>query len=336
MAKRQEKRIGYYPEGMYTRSQRPVKSKWPAYVTLVICASVFITCAVLLINYFSDIAISRDASAQLEGIYNASQADDAASPTPTPTATPSPTPAPTATTQPQQVAVAAPTATPAPLWPSTYPHNPKLNVSSVFDDLQKKNRDIVAWLKIDGVVTEAVVQRDNEYYLTHNVLREKSVTGALFLDENCDLITVPTQTLVHGHNMKEGAMFGSLKRYKVNGASFYREHAYIDFNTLYEDARYVIFAVAEVDIRYGEHNYLPFWQYARFPDESSFTEYVNMARACSMYHCEVDVVPGDRLLTLSTCTGTDDNKRLVVIGRKLRDGENLLDLSMKVMSTVDR
>ena len=39
-------------------------------------------------------------------------------------------------------------------------------------------------------------------------------TGALFLDENCDLIHVPTQMVIHGHNMKEGAMFGMLKKYK--------------------------------------------------------------------------------------------------------------------------
>ena len=53
-------------------------------------------------------------------------------------------------------------------------------------------------------------------------------------------------------------MFGMLKKYKVKGAEFYREHAFIDFNTLYENGRYVIFAVAEVDIRAGQPHYLPF------------------------------------------------------------------------------
>lgn len=217
-----------------------------------------------------------------------------------------------------------------------YPDNPRLTVSSVFDELQARNRDIVAWLNIEGELQEPVVQRDNEFYLTHNALQQESVTGALFLDENCDLIHVPTQMVIHGHNMKEGAMFGMLKKYKVKGAEFYREHAYIDFNTLYENGRYVIFAVAEVDIRAGQPHYLPFWHYSRFDSVEAFNSYVETARACSLYHCTVDVQPGDRLLTLSTCTGTDDNLRLVVMARKVREGENQLDLNMEVMSTYDR
>ena len=202
--------------------------------------------------------------------------------------------------------------------------------------MQERNRDIVAWLKIDDELEEPVVQRDNVFYLTHNALQQESVTGALFLDENCDLIHVPTQMVIHGHNMKEGAMFGMLKKYKVKGAAFYREHAFIDFNTLYENGRYVIFAVAEVDIRAGQPHYLPFWHYSRFDSVEAFNNYIETARACSLYHCTVDVQPGDRLLTLSTCTGTDDNLRLVVMARKLREGENQLDLNMEVMSTYDR
>jgi len=102
-------------------------------------------------------------------------------------------------------------------WPTFYADNPTKRVSSIFYQLQAQNEDIIGWLKIDDVLEEAVVQRDNEYYLTHNALKQKSVTGALFLDENCDLDTVPTQMLIHGHNMKEGAMFGSLKKIQGQG-----------------------------------------------------------------------------------------------------------------------
>ena len=224
----------------------------------------------------------------------------------------------------------------AELWPTTYAENPTLRISSVFYQLQKQNRDIVGWLKIDGVVEEAVVQRDNSYYLTHDALQNKSITGALFLDETCELTTVPTQMLIHGHNMKEGAMFGSLKKYKVKDASYYRAHPFIDFNTIYENGRYVIFAVAEVDIRYGRADYLPFWHNVRFSSAEAFTDYVTKARSLSHYRCNVDVVPGDRLLTLSTCTGTDDNKRLLVMARRIRDNENELELQMDILSTSDR
>ncbi len=346
-------RSGYYPHGHYTgspnrRQKKPLRKPLFFYAMIALCACVFVTSAVLLIRYFADIAVSRDASLQLSQIYQSAQESSpstlpSVSPSPVPSVAPSPSPSPApsdAVSTPAAALLSASGSADSPtaqeLWPTVYPDNPRLTVSSVFDELQQRNRDIVAWLSIEGELDEPVVQRDNEFYLTHNALQQESVTGALFLDENCDLIHVPTQMVIHGHNMKEGAMFGMLKKYKVKGAEFYREHAFIDFNTLYENGRYVIFAVAEVDIRAGRPHYLPFWHYSRFDSAKAFTSYVETARACSLYHCTVDVQPGDRLLTRSTCTGTDDNLRLVVMARKVREGENLLDLNMEVMSTYDR
>ena len=352
-------RSGYYPHGHYAgspnrRQKKPLR-KPVFYVVIAACVCVFVTSAALLIRYYADIAASRNASAQLNQLYQSAQesspATAAPSTAPSATSEAAPSAAPTAALVAASSPVPAASMDPSLLlssasgtdsltveeiWPTIYPDNPRLSVSSVFDELQEQNRDIVAWLSIEGELDEPVVQRNNEFYLTHNALQQESVTGALFLDENCDLIHVPTQMVIHGHNMKEGAMFGMLKKYKVKGAEFYREHAFIDFNTLYENGRYVIFAVAEVDIRAGQPHYLPFWHYSRFDSVEAFNSYVETARACSLYHCTVDVQTGDRLLTLSTCTGTDDNLRLVVMARKLREGENQLDLNMEVMSTYDR
>lgn len=329
--------IGYFPEA--PAPQKPPRKpprRWPTLIAIGVCVCVFVTCAALLIHYYGNIAATKNASSTLGAVYdaaNAAQATHEATQVPHATATPFAEAASTVmartTVSPQPVADAE-------LWPTVYPNNPKLKVSPVFDDLQKKNRDIIAWLKIDTELEEPVVQRDNVYYLTHNALNQKSVTGALFLDETCDLIHVPTQMVVHGHNMKEGAMFGALKKYKVKGAEYYKQHAYIDFNTVYENSRYVIFAVSEVEIRAGKPRYLPFWHYQRFPDEKTFMDYVNTARALSHYHCTVDVQPGDRLLTLSTCSGANDSERLLVMARQIRADEDLLALNMKVLSTYNK
>ena len=332
---------GYRPQNSTPVSRKPSGlHKYIPVLTLAVCVCVFIVSASLLINYFVNIASSRSAASQLSEIY-ASAAEETVQSTALPTPTPVPAAVPTAAahparTSPASVSVQQKSASADELWPKTYPSNPNLRVSSVFYQLQAQNQDIVGWIKIDGVLEEAVVQRDNEYYLTHNVLKKKSVTGALFLDETCDLKNVPTQMLIHGHNMKEGAMFGSLKKYKVKDASFYRSHPFIEFNTLYENGRYVIFAVAEVDIRHAKPDYLPFWHHVRFSSAQAFSDYISKARALSHYRCNIDVVPGDRLLTLSTCTGTDDNKRLIVMARKIRDDENELELQMDILSTSDR
>ena len=131
-------------------------------------------------------------------------------------------------------------------------------------------------------------------------------------------------------------MFGSLKKYKVKDASFYRAHPYIEFNTIYENSKFVIFAVAEVDLRWNKGDYLPFWQDVRFANADAFMSYVKKARDLSQYRCNVDVQPGDRLLTLSTCTGTDDNKRLILMARRLRDNEDMTQLNMSILMTGDR
>ena len=319
---------------------------------MLLCIIVFAVSSFLIIRYFLNIWVTRRAGDQLEQAYQQAQqvaaaADSAAAlaadPTAEPTAQPTAAPAaePSGVASAPQARAQAVRATEAPpstdhIWPRKYPANPTLRVSSVFYELQRQNPDIVGWIKIDGVLEEAVVQRDNDYYLTHNALRQKSLTGALFLDERCDLKSVPTQMLIHGHNMKEGAMFGSLKKYKVKDASFYRDHPFVEFNTIYENSTYVIFAVAEVDLRWNKPNYLPFWEDVRFDTVEEFEAYVKKARDLSQYRCNVEVVPGDRLLTLSTCTGSDDNERLVVMARRMREGEDRLQLNMSIMTTTDR
>lgn len=343
-----QQRVGYFPQNPQDEPPKPAKPprkrkkrrKRRAHTRLfwlgmLVCAAVFVTCAALLIHYYANIASSKKVSDQLTELYEQSEQQATATPTPTVTATPAPTPVPTARAAAQQ---ATPTPTPSAkdLWPTEYAGNRALRVSSSFYELQKQNKDIVAYLKIDDVLSECVVQRDNSYYLTHNALGQQSLTGALFLDESCNLKEVPTQFVVHGHNMKEGAMFGALKKYKVKDASFYRSHPFIEFNTVYENGTYVIFAVCEVDIRAGKSDYLPFWSYSRFSDPDTFTSYVKKAVSLSHYRCNVDVEPGDRLLTLSTCVGDDSNKRLIVMARKLRDGEDTFTLNLAIMSTDDK
>lgn len=330
-----QKGVGYFPQQPKKSSVPVIKRKkvlW--YGALVLSTTVFLVSTFFLIRYFGDIAASKRASRELEAVY-ASMNEP--SWTPDARQTLQATPLPTHTPVPQPSA-SAPRTTPTAeeLWPTRYPNNPSLRVSAVFYELQRKNEDIVGWLKIDGVLEEAVCQRDNSYYLTHNALKQKSVTGALFLDEACDLKTVPTQMVIYGHNMKEGAMFGSLKKYKLKDANFYHQHPFIEWNTQYENGRYVIFAVCEVDLRRDNPDYLPFWMYSRFSDAETFLSYVEKARALSRYRCGVTVEPSDRLLTLSTCIGDDANRRLLVMARRIRDDESELELNMAVYSTSDR
>lgn len=319
------------------------KRKMVFFLGIALCSIVLVVSASMLIRYYSQIYRANSATNQFRELYNV-QASTAETENPVLAATSVQTEAPTSapTETPAPAITSAPVITPGPeinsaseflaQWPSHYPGNEQLRIQEKFTPLRRQNRDVVGWLSIEGVVDEPVFQRDNSYYLTHDATGAKNPTGALFLDENCNLRTVPMQVLIHGHNMKEGAMFGSLKKYKVKDASFYREHPFIQFDSLYESATYVIFAVAEVNIVAGNTHYFPFWHKFRFDDSESFRQYVSLAKEYSRFKVDIDVQPGDRLLTLATCSSGDDNLRLIIMARMVREDEDTIMLTNKIYS----
>lgn len=318
--------------------QKPQKKPFPVRIVIIaVCAVVFCVSGFHLVNYFSDIHQSRNSTESLREIYASGQTESTAIPQPVVTDAPAASPAPALyeVNEPVQV-VEASAETPqnfADHWPSSYEQNPELIISESFNGLRAQNRDIVGWLNIEGVLDEPVMQRDNEFYLNHDATQKKNVTGALFLDENCNLRTLTPNLVIHGHNMKEGAMFGVLKKYKLKDASFYKTHPFIQLNTLYEESTYVIFAVTEISLNPKNHYYLPFWNYLEFDSEKNYYTFINRVREYSHFQTGVDVRPGDRLLTLATCAGTDNADRLLIVARRVRDGENTIELQRGILST---
>ena len=327
------------------KKQRPHINPWRLLILLV-CVGVMVFCVVALARYFGDAAGAAQVSRQLREEYQQALAQantDTLTDTPAPRTVEEIVP----TAAPQTTAASTPAPTlelPDSAYDAAsertrltaYPDNPKLTVSSHFTSLRKRNDDIVGWLTIEGLLDEAVVQRDNEYYLTRDYLGYHNVTGALFLDEGCKLKQVPEQLVVHGHNMKTGAMFGCLKKYKVKGSSFLRENPYIRFDTLYESATYVIFAVLEADCRPEESMFFDFISHPTFATDEAFAAYVARAKLLSMYKVPLEVAPSDRLLTLATCSGTNEDTRLLVMARMLRPDEDEIELNKALYSITSK
>ena len=94
-----------------------------------------------------------------------------------------------------------------------------------FEALKKLNPHIIAWIHIPGTpVSYPVTQgEDNSYYLTRTFSRAYNGAGCIFMDYRSSLPSEGGNTVLYGHNMKNGSMFGSLKRYWDN--EYYREHA---------------------------------------------------------------------------------------------------------------
>lgn len=214
----------------------------------------------------------------------------------------------------------------------TIPGNYYANISAVFRKSAGQNKDIIGWLTIDDLIDEAVVQRDNEYYLDRDYRGYHNVNGAIFLDESCDLSTRPYTLMLYGHNMKTGAMFGNLRNYE--NLTYYKNNPFITFDTAYEDGRYVIFAVCNVSINPSS------WRYVDFTKLCSNViswreEALNSLIRRSVYSSGIEVSADDQLLLLITCVA-DDTERRVIVARRIRDGETEDELNKLVRKTTKK
>lgn len=294
-----------YPRTRARRYDQPAKLRWLRHGVMVVLAAVLVFSAFKVGGYVGDHLASRQGSQQLRESYHQPQATAAPSAAPAATATP---------------AAAAPTSLPgsSAMLPSMkYPDNPYAIISSRFRKLQRQNGDIVAWLTIQNVIDEAVVQRDNTYYLTRDYRGFHNVNGAIFMDEGVKLHTRPYTVTLYGHNMKTGAMFGVLRNYE--NRTFYQHNPFVTFDTAYEDGRYVIFSVATVHTSQFNKDFLDFGKL----NASTIAwrqEAIDQLESMSMYTSTIDVQPQDQLLLLVTCV-EDDEERRIVAARRLRDGE---------------
>ena len=307
------------------------------------CALIMLACIAYAASYFAEESRVRREGETYRAMYSPAPLDTeapaaTASPTPTQAATPTqgatatpttiPTPDATATPAPTAAPTASPTPTPLPLVedvPLPTPNEDTIVFSlptepppqESFAELLRYNQDTVGFLTIGETVDLPVVQRenDNEYYLTHAYSGEEAREGALFLDGANRLSD--ENLIVYGHNMRNGTMFGELSSFGER--EFLRENAVVRFDTLYENALYVPFAMFEASMDENDGHYFDVRQIVF--DETSFELFVLKLRGRSVFDVPVEVEYGDQLLTLVTCSYNDDDGRYIVALRKLREGE---------------
>lgn len=193
-----------------------------------------------------------------------------------------------------------------------------------FESLMKQNKEIKAWMKIEGTnINNPVYQtNNNDYYVEHDMNRQSSRYGALFIDKDANIGKEKNSqnVVVYGHHMKDGTMFGPLKKY--TDINFYKEHPIIDFTTLYREGQYKVFAVFITNTIESHDNGQIFnYRNHSFSSEENFLNFIDDVKKRSIINTGVDVLGDDEIITLSTCTYEFEEARLVVMARRVRDGE---------------
>lgn len=190
--------------------------------------------------------------------------------------------------------------------------------------LKEQNPDFKGWITLAGANVDNPIYQsyDNEYYLNHNQNKQRSIYGALFF-ESTNVITeenVDRNLVVYGHEMKNGSMFGSLK--KLKNLSFYKENSLIELTVNDIKANYRIYAVFILNAKKEDDNGYVYNIYRQnFINKSDFENWVNEAQRRSIIDTKVAVDYDDDILTLVTCSEDFPNARLVVMAKKLGAAE---------------
>ena len=184
------------------------------------------------------------------------------------------------------------------------------NYEQVFDKLLTINPDTVGWLTVNNTkVNYPVVKaNDNDYYLKRDFNQKKNSMGWIYMDYRNSINVMSQNTIIYGHNINGGLMFGSL-RYTLN-PSWYKKatNQIITFNSINKNMKWQIFSIYKVGVT---NDYL----YANFETDEEYLAYINKMKSRSIYDFNVSVNEKDYLLTLSTCYGT--GKQRLVIHAKL-------------------
>lgn len=183
-----------------------------------------------------------------------------------------------------------------------------------FEKLLSVNKETVAWIRFDepSRISYPVVKAgDNDKYLRTTFEGKQNSSGALFVDAANAGDFADFNTFIYGHNMKNGSMFGQLRKYK--NETFYRENPYFYIYTPDgKELKYQVFAVAIVEDTSESYK-------KTYADDEEYQEYLNHLERIALYDTGVEVTSESQIVSLSTCTNVTETQRLLVHGVKVSE-----------------
>jgi sortase B len=185
--------------------------------------------------------------------------------------------------------------------------------------LYADNPDLVGILEVVGTdINYPVMQtiNDPEYYLRRDFYGDESTAGTLFVDYRCDIVNPTTNTIIYGHNMRSGTMFGGLKRYLKQ--DYYQSHKTIIFKTLYEEQEYEIVGVGLSEVGYDDDDNYKYYDFINAVTGSELQEFLNAIQSLSVYDETIDISATDKILTLSTCNSYTEDGRMFVVAKRVK------------------
>ena len=172
------------------------------------------------------------------------------------------------------------------------------------------NEDVYAWITIPGTVIDYPILQhatDNTYYLNYNIDGSYGYPGCIYTENMNAKDFTDNNTVIYGHNMKNGSMFAGLHQYEEKG--FFEEHPQVLIYTPEKEYEYTVFAAYIYDDRHLLYSF-------DFANEEGYASYLdtvlNMRDLSANIRDDIIVTKDDNIITLVTCMSKQPDKRLLV------------------------
>lgn len=176
------------------------------------------------------------------------------------------------------------------------------------------NADIYAWIYVPGTqVNYPVLQHptNDSYYLNYNIDGSKGYPGCIYTEKKYNgKDFTDANTVLYGHNMKNGTMFGSIHKYEDE--DFFNENRYI---YVYTQEKLLVYKIFAAYVHSNEH----LLYNNDFEDGASFLQYFEKVKKNRNMHCiiaeDVELTgENQHIITLSTCINNKPDNRYLVQG----------------------
>ena len=179
-----------------------------------------------------------------------------------------------------------------------------------FAKLQKENSEVYAWIKVDGTSIDYPIlqsEEDNAYYLSHTIEGKESPEGAIFTENYNTKTFEDPNTLIYGHDMKNGSMFRTLHNFMDR--DFFDKNRDVTIYMPDKILHYKVFAAYLTD---NSHILLSH----DFSNKQVFQNYIDNIFAMRSMDAFVDtsmeVTSDDKIITMSTCYAGQSERRYLV------------------------
>lgn len=176
-----------------------------------------------------------------------------------------------------------------------------------FEELKKINEDIIGWIAVENTkISYPLVQGDdNQYYVGTTADLKKNKAGSIFLDFRNNSEFSDKHSVLYGHSLKNGSMFGTLQNFL--DSEYVEAHPRFYILTPEKTITYEIYSAYLTTA--GSNSYL-----LDFSKGTSFNQYLSMIQTFSVLDREEDFSDISQIMTLSTCTNGNETERYVVHG----------------------